>query len=460
MIANAYAALMELNHYSRNDTRFECQYSSNSSDRITTQSSQDVPFNFCYLVGNSNDKVTLPSLNSVLEMVAQNVFLDFSSGFSQYKKLVRDNIRKQWASPDSLGYPQNFIGFGLASIQFPIQRVLQACASRLAGQIVTWWENPTPAPGAMRDLVQTEILPSLHLAESDSQHQLLDSVSLGNSMKPYTKEVADWVANLRKRRNDLNIPFENLQRFISVEQEKYNPHFSDDDSDPRRWSDYFQKMWDNLNRLKTQKRQELRQTVHNMIEDRFRGPKFVRQFLEVLLEVFNNYRNQFDQERQKIFLPKEQSAANALQVLLKQIDNHAKQFNPLNKKAVIEEDFNGIMQALQSIYTSKVEVKSRALGVLLLDALKEEINSLIVDLTAFDQALEILQTQLIERERIYIGETGTLTVNGILLYNFKDIYQVFNQILEGKIDTICQTISHDILDDINVRFAATHLKKP
>jgi hypothetical protein len=450
VIANAYAALMELNHYSRNDTRFECQYSSNASDRITSQSSQDVPFNFCYLVGNSNDKVTLASLNSVLEMVAQNVFLDFSSGFSQYKKLVRDNIRKQWASPDSLGYPQSFIAFGLASIQFPIQRVLQACASRLAKRVVTWWENSTPAPGAMRDLIQTEILPSLNLSESDSQHQLLDSISLGNNMKPYNKEVADWVAILRKRRNDLNIPFENIQRFVSVEQEKYSPHFNDGDTDPRRWSDYFQKMWDNLNRLKTQKRQELRQIVHQMIEDRFRGPKFVRQFLEVLLEVFNNYRSQFDQERQKTFLPKEQSAANALQVLLKQIDNHAKQFNPLNKKTVIEEDFNGIMQALQSMYTSKVEVKSRTLGVLLLDALKEEINSLIIDLTAFDQVLETLQSQLSEREQTYIGETGTLTVNGILLYNPKDVDQVFNQVLEGKTETIFQTVSQDILDDLGV----------
>ncbi|MHC5821598.1 MAG: tubulin-like doman-containing protein, partial [Nostoc sp.] len=450
VIANAYAALMELNHYSRNDTRFECQYSSNASDRITSQSSQDVPFNFCYLVGNSNDKVTLASLNSVLEMVAQNVFLDFSSGFSQYKKLVRDNIRKQWASPDSLGYPQSFIAFGLASIQFPIQRVLQACASRLAKRVVTWWENPTPAPGAMRDLIQTEILPSLNLSESDSQHQLLDSISLGNNMKPYTKEVADWVAILRKRRNDLNIPFENIQRFVSVEQEKYSPHFNDGDTDPRRWSDYFQKMWDNLNRLKTQKRQELRQIVHQMIEDRFRGPKFVRQFLEVLLEVFNNYRSQFDQERQKTFLPKEQSAANALQVLLKQIDNHAKQFNPLNKKTVIEEDFNGIMQALQSIYTSKVEVKSRTLGVLLLDAFKEEINSLIIDLTAFDQVLETLQSQLSDREQTYIGETGTLTVNGILLYNPKDVDQVFNQVLEGKTETIFQTVSQDILDDLGI----------
>lgn len=317
VVANAYAALMELNHYSRSNTRFESQYSNSPSDRISSQSGQDVPFNFCYLVGNSNDKVTFSNISSVLEMVAQNIFLDFNSGFSQYKKLVRDNIRKHWASPDPLGYPQNFISFGLSGIQFPVKRVLNACAFRLAAQLINWWSNQTPAPTAMRDLIKTEILPGMRLAESDDEHQLLDSISLGDNMKPYSKEVADWVANIRKRRNDLNIPAENISRFVSVEQEKYNPHFNDSDTDPRRWSDYFQKMWDNLNQLIPQKRQELRQTVYKMIEDRFRGPKFTRQFLEVLLEVFTEYRSQFDQDRQKKWLPNDRSTASALQVLLK-----------------------------------------------------------------------------------------------------------------------------------------------
>ncbi|WP_416665920.1 tubulin-like doman-containing protein [Egbenema bharatensis] len=271
VIANAYSALMELNHYSRNDTQFESQYSGSASDRITTQSGRDVPFNFCYLVGNSNDKVTFPTLNSVLEMVAQNVFLDFSSGFSQYKKLVRDNVQKHWSSPDGLGYPQNFMSFGLSSIQFPIERVLNACSARLAGSLVNWWGNSTPAPSAMSDLIKTEILPGLFLAESEHDHQIIDGISMGDNKKPYSKEVADWVAGIRKRRNDLNIPFENLQRFISNEQEKFAPHFNDNGTDPKRWSDYFQKMWDNLQWLIPQKRQELRETVYKMVEDRFRG---------------------------------------------------------------------------------------------------------------------------------------------------------------------------------------------
>ena len=456
VIANAYSALMELNHYSRNDTRFEAQYSINGSDRISNNSGQDVPFNFCYLVGNSNDKVTLPTVGAVLEMVAQNVFLDFSSGFSQYKKLVRDNIRKHWSAPDPLGFPQNYLTFGLSSVQFPVDRVLNACAARLAGHVVSWWQNPTPSPSAMRDVIKTEVLPSLNLAESENDHQLLDSISLGDNLKPYSKEVADWVSEIRKKRNDLNIPFENLQRFVSVEQEKYAPHFNDSHPDPKHWSDYFQKMWDNLQNLIPSKRQELRQTVYKLLDDRFRGPKFARQFLEVLQEVFTDYRNQFDQARQKDWLPREKSAANSLQALLKQIDDHAKQMLMINRRGVIDEEFKNVLQALELTYVSKVEVKSRSLGVLLLDELKQEVDLLLADLTKFDRVLETLQTTLAERENVYVQETGTLTVNGILLYDATDIDQVYDQTLADRKDVICQSISQDILSAVNSRLFDLH----
>ena len=451
VIANAYAALMELNHYSRGDTRFDVQYSDSQSDRITSQSGLDTPFNFTYLVGNSNDKVTFPTLGDVLEMVAQNVFLDFSSGFSQYKKLVRDNVRKHWASPDALGYPQNFMSFGLSSIQFPVERVLNACSARLAAKLVDWWSNPTPAPAAMSDLIRTEILPGLFLAESEHDHQIIDSISMGDNKKPYAKEVADWVAGVRKRRNDLNIPFENLQRFISNEQEKYSPHFHDTGTDPKRWSDYFQKMWDNLTWLIPEKRRELREAVYLMVEDRFRGPKFTRQFLEVLIEVFADFRSKFDQDRQKYWLPRERSAQNALQTLLKQIDNHAKQMMMLNRKKVIEDDFQGIMQALEQIYVSKVEVKARTLGVMLLDGLREEIDQLLIDLTAFETVLANVQVELKDKERVYTRETGGLTVNGILLYDEKEIDAAYRNTVADQEETLCQTLSQQVLEELRLR---------
>ncbi len=451
VIANAYAALMELDHYSRPDTRFEAQYSTSPSDRISSQSSQDVPFNFCYLIGNSNNKVTFAGLEAVLEMVAQNIFLDFSSGFSQYKKLVRDNIRKHWASPDPLGYPQSFITFGLSSIQFPVERVTNACASRLAAKTIAWWVNPTPAPTAMRDTIKTDILPGLMLAESENQHQMLDSLALGDNTKPYSKEVADWAGAIRKRRNDLQIPFENLSRFVLLEQEKYAVHFSDTDTDPKRWSDFYQKMWDNFERLSTQKRQELRDTVAKMVEDRFRGPKFARQFLDVLAEVLTDYRNGFDRDRQKDWLPNERSTTNSLQVLAKQIDNYAKQFFLLDRKGKIDDTFAGMMQALEMSYVAKIEVKSRTLGVQLIDVLKEEIKVLLGDLTLFDRLLENLEATFKGREQTYIRETGTLTVNGILLYDAKDVDQIYRSSLGDREEAVCGLIAQKVLASSGVR---------
>jgi pyruvate-formate lyase-activating enzyme len=124
-------------------------------------------------------------------------------------------------------------------------------------------------------------------------------------------------------------------------------------------------------------------------------------------------------------LPKERSAANALQVLIKQIDDHAKQRILINRKGLIE-DFKEIMQALGRC-VSKVEVKARTLAVPLLNGLKEEVERLLVDLTALERNLETLQSRFLDKEQTYVRETGALTVNGILLYDFKDIDQVYQK---------------------------------
>ncbi|MGL5943366.1 MAG: hypothetical protein ACRC2S_23975 [Waterburya sp.] len=89
--------------------------------------------------------------------------------------------------------------------------------------------------------------------------------------------------------------------------------------------------------------------------------------------------------------------------------------------------------------------------LLTLDALKEEINSLIVHLTAFEGNLETLEKQLRDRERIYIEETKALTVNGILLYESKDVDRIYKQILADKKDTVLAKVSQDLLAEIEVR---------
>jgi hypothetical protein len=457
VVANAYGALMELNYYSRSNTQFDCQYSTSLSDRISTQAGKDTPFNFCYLVGNSNDKVNLKELKFVLEMVAQNIFLDFSSGFSQYKKLVRDNIRKHWSSNDKLDYPQNFVSFGLSSIQFPRERVRQICSAKLSKAVINWWQNDNPGSSSMRDIIQNQILVDLKLSESSSQSQLLDSLSTGVSQKTLIREVADWIAYLRKRRDDLNIPFENLQKFISSEQAKFDIHFQDEDTDPRRWSDYFKSMWANLNYLKEQKRQELRQLVYTLLEDRSKGLSFAKQALPVLLDVLNDYQRSFNDANQKQWSPQKQQAESSLPSLLEQIQGQATKFS-LNKKANVDREFDSIMKALQAFYTAKVHIKARSLGVILIDDLKKEVNKLALELTQLEQILRELENLFEDRQRTYTSEINSLaenSVNGIVLYKESDVNQIYRSILEDETSR-CQAITEKILSTLNKRLFDFH----
>jgi hypothetical protein len=360
---------------------------------------------------------------------------------------VRDNIRKQWAAPDPLGYPQNFITFGLSSIQFPVERVRKACAFRLANRVVSWWANPTPVSTSMRDVVKTEILPSLHLTESDKEHQLLDSISLSDNSKTYSLEVSEWVAGVKQERHQLNVKFEFLQNFIAENKRKYDPHFEGSGDDPKRWSDYYKKMWDNLNRLIPQKRQQLRETVYGMVEDRFRGSRFTRQFLETLREVFAEYSSRFEQDRSQKWLDQETKADIKFPVLFNQIDTHAKEFNPINKKSLVEKDFEDILTTLKDLYVAKIEVKSRVLGVRLIDSMMAEIDQLLIDITAYERTIEELQLALQEHENTYIGEIGALTVNGILLYDPKVVDQVYSEALGGREENAYQTISKKVLEE-------------
>ena len=457
VIANAYAALMELNYYSRSNTQFDCQYSTSLSDRIGIQSGKDVPFNFCYLVGNSNDKVNLKELKFVLEMVAQNIFLDFSSGFSQYKKLVRDNIRKHWSSNDKLDYPQNYIAFGLSSIQFPRERVRQICSAKLSKAVINWWQNDAPGPSSMRDIIQNQVLVDLKLSESGVYHQLLDSLSAGPNQQTLMREVTDWINYLKKRRDELNIPFENLQRFISSEQGKFDIHFRDEDTDPRRWSDYFKTMWENLDYLKTQKRQELRELVYVMIEDRSKGLPFVKQALPVLLDILSDYQRSFNDANQKQWSPQLQQAESSLPTLLEQIQAQATKFS-LNKKANVDREFDSTIKALQAFYTAKIQMKVRSLGVMLIDNLKQEINKLSLEIAQLDQIFRDLEHFFEDRQRSYTNEINSLaenSVNGIVLYKESDVNQIYRSILDDE-SPRCKAISEKILSTLNKRLFDFH----
>src|SRR5438067_317487 len=95
---NAYAALLELNHYTNDDTVFEAQY----KPSLPPLRNQDPPFQFCYLVDMSNPHIALNSVDDLTRMLGLSIFLDLTSEFQRQKKSNRDNFNQYLILPDKL----------------------------------------------------------------------------------------------------------------------------------------------------------------------------------------------------------------------------------------------------------------------------------------------------------------------------------------------------------------------
>ncbi|HYC60691.1 MAG TPA: tubulin-like doman-containing protein [Thermoanaerobaculia bacterium] len=159
--ANGYAALMELNHYTFGHT-FTADWSGHDGERMLPP-----PFSSTYLIDGRNEAgLSIGSGGKEYDayrMVAEVLYQDYSIGsFAGMKRATRVNLeqfnlnvythnflnealrRRNDATHKAIVgdmFPCRFGSFGLATISFPTDRVQAACASRLASQILDYWQK-------------------------------------------------------------------------------------------------------------------------------------------------------------------------------------------------------------------------------------------------------------------------------------------------------------------------------
>src|SRR5579864_8515511 len=161
MHANTYAALLEWDYY--NDHTYNPNWSSNESPRPL----QPPLFNYAYLLDTPNAAHLVLGIGAddhkkIYEMLAENVFKDFSHGaFAQAKRSARVNVGQfmgsKWKYPPEgaqgqeileedkqlfrQSFNRHYQSFGLASISVPHDRIITACAHRLAADLVNFWKG-------------------------------------------------------------------------------------------------------------------------------------------------------------------------------------------------------------------------------------------------------------------------------------------------------------------------------
>lgn len=469
VLANGYAALMELSYFCDDRTEYVEKFGTGTTQEVR---SRKAPFDFIYLVGTNNGVVEF-KLDQVREMIAQNIFLDLTSDFAPHKRSIRDNIKSAWANrdPGGRGYPKNFMSFGLSTIEIPIVQIRSSLCNRLSQDLVNWWLNDSiQLPPQMLDLVRGTMFKQMGLSESD----LLSAISAAQD-RPYAQVLAEWVSSLRKKITDedllqctlqgVNVMGKekgNILRLVDTLQEAVSTykadHLRDMGTDERTHGDFLKRMYGNRDQVLIQGRTALDEEFYRMLEDRTRGPKFAADFIITARQEFDNMIEKLRREQEKMWGPTEKNQQSRYDNALQSITEFKNRFG-VTKQSQMEGYCDEALKGLESALVAFIQRKARAAALEVLDRWQEHLTTLEQRLNQWRQRMIQARDAFKEKADRQAAAADALTINGIKLYDRQDLNKLYQDLIEQLagaaqgtqtrfelgMNAICSTVSLEIL---------------
>lgn len=470
VLANGYAAMMELNYFSDGRTEYQQQFSSGLIDEVK---SQLAPFDFTYLVGTKNGENDF-KLEQIREMIAQNIFLDLTSDFAPHKRSIRDNIKAAWAQadPGGRGFSKQFMSFGLSTIEIPIAHIRASLYYRLAKDLVNWWlNNEAILPAQMLELVKGDILKKMRLTE---QELLIDLAAAED--RPYFAIVSEWINKIKEEiRNEnwiectqegLNMIGSEKGKILQFTDTYLKPkvdayeadHFRELSPDERLHGDFFKKIYSNRDDTIQRGRKALEEEFYKILEDRTRGIIFADAFIVSVKQIFDDATQRFQREQDKVWSPNETNRQRQYEGALQEIEAFKDRFG-ITKEERMEQYKDQALEGLEGYFIAKIQRKTRAVALEVIDRLKSHLNKLENRLNRWRQKLIQARDLFKENADIQADNADALIINGMKLYDRQELNLIYEDLMEqlaggksGKktayeigLDSICATMSEDIL---------------
>ena len=415
---NAYAALLELNHYTDATTTFTAQYQAD----IPIMESADPPFRYTYLADTSSPAAQLDSVKDLVEMIGHSIFLDLTSEFQRQKKSNRNNFDQFLITTDGLGCPQNYMGFGLSAIQFPKDKVMAACSNRLAGDIVRRWTTPlerTVNIGAFTD----QELGRLGLTPEAVQRQVL----LGNSETGETLRdgaMAYWQAVDRQYMTAYP-GHGRVVEYLLARQKEAEARMADTDPNP----DLMAKRRTNLGESVFQIQQNLGATIRakdkalrDWVSARVNDPNHrhtvAAAALDTMTERFRSYIVQMEKQGDELLggsFPLTKQRDDSLQ----RINSHAGDFMlgliATAKRREIDESKDAYIAAQRRLDAEALDRKAAGAAIAFYSRLIETVSGLRAEMDRYVERMESLRARFEKAERHAVQEP--VDVNGEVLFN-------------------------------------------
>jgi hypothetical protein len=345
-----------------------------------------------------------------------------TSEFQRQKKSNRNNFDQFLITTDGLGCPQNYLGFGLASIYFPKDKVMAACANRLAGDIVRRWTTPIERVvnvGAFAD----QELSRLGLTPDAVQRQVLMANSeTGETLRDAA--MANW--NGVNRQYETAYPgHSHVVEYLSTRQRESEARVADTDPNP----DLLAKRRANLGESTYQIQQNLAQTIRakdkslrEWISARVNDPNHrhgvAASTLDTMVDRFRTYltqieKTQDERKSSRILLAQQRDAA------LQQINRHAGDFMlsliATAKRREIDEEKDNYLQAARRYDAEALDLKAMEAATAFYQHMLETAAMLRADMDRYIERMEALRARFDRAERHAVQEPAD--VNGEVLFN-------------------------------------------
>ena len=140
--ANIYAALMELDFYSRSKS-FKAFYDKNDP-QSKIESNGKPPFSYTFLIGRNtnNPRYEIKEKDKLFNLIAQKIAIEFSSRLAPKLKEKRDDFNTPLAKDDDYPRPnpQYYLTFGLSEIYCPLDRIIEITAARVSTLLMQFWQ--------------------------------------------------------------------------------------------------------------------------------------------------------------------------------------------------------------------------------------------------------------------------------------------------------------------------------
>jgi len=459
VFANGYAALKELEYYNLKNT-FNVSWKKNETHTFQPGVYDDV-----YLIDGENAKnLSLSDISNkdIYKMLADTIFQDFSnSDFANYKRGVRVNLvqYKQRFYPEDNSVADNtfsrkYSTLGQATISYPADRIIAACAYKLCEDIINYYL--TYAEGSQSEIdnfLMHEFLPELGILETTNRYQLLDTLYKAGDKTSIQNEIKRFLTNLQ---NDLisGKRGDSWTGFILAEKQKFDTNFKDD-YDVTRQGMYYSQIFTNRNRIirdiigdrENNHIGSLEKKINLLVNDSTRGVFYAVNLLHRLQFILTN--GNFD------YIPKYDKEIKDLQGVIARYDGEIKRkfqelredesrskLNPLRKSAMTG-NLEKLMKLLEEYYNTLIKLRARVYA-------KEIINKI----------LELIEkTEKTDKGKVIayglIADLKKLTGNlGLLKDNFTRKYEFYKQKQETSFNLMVYE-PDDVKNEYYIRYIGT-----